>query len=549
MIYIQQLKIQTAYTEDMLLGRIARHLGIDKSRISSYEILRRSIDARRKPEIFYVMSLHVSCPNEAVIVKKCRQKDVSIVSPRNYLFPASGNRQLNNPPIIIGSGPAGLFCAYQLAKHGYAPIVLERGEDVDSRLRSVEHFWTNGVINPESNVQFGEGGAGTFSDGKLNTLNKDTTGRNREVLGIFVHMGAKEDILYDQKPHLGTDRLALIVKNLRNEILRLGGEVRFCSKVTKLVMDEQHSICAVVVNDQETIPANVVVLAPGHSARDTFEMLYQIGIPMEPKDFAVGYRVMHPQDMINESQYGVKDPATLHLGAAPYKLTAQTSGKRGVYSFCMCPGGYVVNASSREGQLVINGMSYSGRDSDTANSAIIVTVRQSDFEEEGVLAGVHFQQKIEEAAYKIGQGKIPLQLYGDFKNGTISSGFGNFEPCTKGTYQFANVRKILPETLNMSFIEGMEQFGHKIRGFDREDVIVCGVESRTSSPLRIRRDARTLQSDVRGLYPCGEGAGYAGGITSAAADGIYVAEKIAMEYAPVAVPDSNTGKPGSLQEF
>ena len=540
MIQINQLKIKTTYTTEELWEKTAQLLKIRKEEILDLEIVKRSIDARKKPEIIYVMNLLVSCENEAKVVKRCRKNEVTLVEKKEYAFPALGSRQLSKPPIVVGSGPAGLFCAYELALHGYCPIVLERGEDVDSRLKEVEGFWQGKPLNPESNVQFGEGGAGTFSDGKLNTLNKDPFLRNREVLKIFVKMGAKESILYDQKPHLGTDALVDIVKNLRMEILRLGGQVRFHSKVTELYQDAEGKITGVQVNGLEKLESNVVVLALGHSARDTFEMLHSKQVPMEAKEFAIGYRLMHPQSMINESQYGLKHPDDINLEAAPYKLTASSQNGRGVYSFCMCPGGYVVNASSEEGRLVINGMSYSKRESATANSAIIISVKQEDFGETGPLSGVHFQQKIEESAFKIGRGNIPLQLYEDFKNDKISGGFGEVEPCMKGAWQFANLRGLLPESLEESFMEAMESFGHKIKGFDRGDAIMCGVEARTSSPLRICRNTETLQSSIEGLYPCGEGAGYAGGITSAAADGIHVAEKIASVYASIKVNEETS---------
>ena len=530
MIQINQLKIKTTYTTEELRNKVAQQLKINKDEILDLEIARRSIDARKKPEIFYVMNLYVSCKNESKIVKKCRKNEVTLVEKKEYAFPKPGDMALKNPPVVVGCGPAGLFCAYELALHGYCPIVLERGQDVDQRIKDVEDFWNGKPLNKESNVQFGEGGAGTFSDGKLNTLNKDPFLRNKEVLKIFVKMGAKETILYDQKPHLGTDVLVDIVKNLRKEIIRLGGEVRFGSKVTDLCFDAKGKVTGVQINETEVLEADVVVLALGHSARDTFEMLHQRQVPMEAKEFAIGYRVMHPQNMINESQYGLKNLEEIQLEAAPYKLTASSQQGRGVYSFCMCPGGYVVNASSEENRLVINGMSYSKRDSATANSAIIISVKQEDFDETGPLAGVHFQQKIEESAYKIGHGNIPLQLYEDFKNDKISFGFGEVEPCMKGAWEFSNLRGLLPKPLEESFLEAMTSFGRKIKGFDRGDAILCGVEARTSSPLRICRNTESLQSEMRGLYPCGEGAGYAGGITSAAADGIHVAEKIASVY-------------------
>ncbi|MBO6016147.1 MAG: NAD(P)/FAD-dependent oxidoreductase, partial [Lachnospiraceae bacterium] len=323
MIAILQLKIRTNYTEDMLLTKIAKTLLTNPDNISSYKIVRRSIDARKKPDIFYVMNLRVKCANEAQILKKCKNANVTRCEPAAYCFSQHAPEGAISRPIIVGGGPAGLFCAYELAKHGYAPLLLERGQDVERRLEAVKRFWESGILDPESNVQFGEGGAGTFSDGKLNTLNKDPFCRIKEVLEIFVRMGAKESILYDQKPHLGTDRLIGIVKNLREEITQMGGEIRFDCKVTDLVLDDSGKIKGVVVNGSETIDAKVVVLAIGHSARDTFEMLNGRKVPMEAKEFAVGYRVMHPQAMIDESQYAAKDLKTLGLESAPYKLTAK----------------------------------------------------------------------------------------------------------------------------------------------------------------------------------------------------------------------------------
>lgn len=533
MITIQQLKMPIRYKPKDVRTKILKMLRISEDALYSYEITKESLDARKKPELFYVLNVTASCKDEAKIVKKLKNRNIFLTEEKRYQFPTVGASSMTDRPIIVGSGPSGLYCAYFLAKNGYKPLVLERGEDVDARFKSVQTFWENGILNPESNVQFGEGGAGTFSDGKLNTLNKDPFLRNKEVLKVFVEMGAKESILYEQKPHLGTDVLMKIVKNLRNEIVKLGGKVCFNAKVTDLLLDKEKSVCGVVVNHSKTIKTNVVVLAIGHSARDTFSMLYEKGIPMQAKDFAIGYRVMHPQEKINLSQYGTKHPDEVGLMAASYKLTAQTNAGRGVFSFCMCPGGYVVNASSEENRLVVNGMSYSGRDSKTANSAIVVSVKTNDFESKHPLAGMYFQQKIEEAAYKAGEGKIPLQLYRDFKSDKISDGFETVSPCLKGDYKFANIRTVLPKELSECFIEAMEQFGNKIDGFADDDVIVAGVETRTSAPVRIIRESQSLESEIKGLYPCGEGAGYAGGITSAAADGIRIAEEIAKKFQPI----------------
>ena len=397
----------------------------------------------------------------------------------------------------------------------------------------MERFWKEGILDPESNVQFGEGGAGTFSDGKLNTLVKDPFGRNKEVLRTFVSFGAKPSILYEAKPHIGTDVLSDVVKAMREEILRLGGVVRFGAKLTdiKIVNDR---VCGVEVNDGERIPCSDVVLAIGHSARDTFYQLHRIGIPMEAKSFAVGLRVEHKQSAINLSQYGREDPG--ELGAAPYKLTAQAKNGRGVYSFCMCPGGYVVNASSEPGRTAVNGMSYSGRDGENANSAIIVSVTPKDFPSDHPLAGIEFQRELEERAYQCGGGRIPVQTYGDFRRQVTGESVphmaeSSLQPSCKGKYQYCDVSRILPAACNEAFVDGMEQFGHLIAGFDHPETLLSGVESRTSSPVRIHRD-ETLQSAVSGLYPCGEGAGYAGGITSAAMDGIRVAEQLAQKYRP-----------------
>lgn len=449
-----------------------------------------------------------------------------------YVFPKSGATPLQEPPVIIGTGPAGLFCGYLLAKHGYRPVLLERGDDVDTRTKAVEAFWNGARLDTESNVQFGEGGAGTFSDGKLNTLVKDKNGRNREVLRIFAECGAPRDILYESKPHIGTDILRNVVVNMRKFIIEHGGSVRFRAKMTGLEI-QNGVLAGIKINDTDVIKTGNAVLAIGHSARDTFAYLERIGVSMEAKAFAVGMRVEHPQELINACMYGAEHGSA--LPAAPYKLTAQTSTGRGVYSFCMCPGGYVVNASSEEGRLAINGMSYSDRGSRNANSAIIVQVTPDDYGSSGPLAGVAFQRRLEERAYALGKGKIPVQYYGDYVTNAVSCGKDNsLKPCIKGEYMFSNLRGLLPKPCEEAFMEGMEQFDRTIKGYARGDAVLSGIESRTSSPVRIHRDADLQSPSVRGLYPCGEGAGYAGGITSAAMDGILVAEMIAKLYQPFA---------------
>ena len=539
MIRINQIncKAEAQISEKLLQKKAAEALKLRPEDILSLKIVRRSIDARHKPDIFYSYVLDVTVKQEKKVLKHAKAKQASIVSPVTYTFPQRGFfPEGSYRPIIIGTGPAGLFCGYYLAKAGLRPILLERGKDVDSRTKDVEQFWQEGILLPGSNVQFGEGGAGTFSDGKLNTLVKDKDGRGHAVLETFVRFGAPKSILYDAKPHIGTDVLRRVVKGMRQEIEAMGGEVLFQSQVTDINL-EKGRITGVVINEKEMLPCSQVVLAIGHSARDTFAMLYEHGADMEAKAFAVGLRVEHPQSMINLSQYGIEDAG--FLGAAPYKVTAQTSVGRGIYSFCMCPGGYVVNASSEPGKLAVNGMSYSGRDGRNANSAIIVAVTPNDFGSDHPLAGVAFQRRLEEKAYELGNGKIPVQRYGDFKDRVLGSmgqqtDMADFSeeytdttlaPQNKGAWIYADVSQILPAECNQAFVEGMTHFGKLIPGFDRRDTLLSGVESRTSSPLRIRRD-ETLESNIKGLYPCGEGAGYAGGITSAAMDGLKVAEKL-----------------------
>ncbi len=526
MIQITQLKLPAAHEPEELKQKAAKVLRISPEQIRSLTIRKQSLDARKKPELFNIYTVDVEVSREQAVVHKAKSPQVMLRQEKSYHFPDPGPEALRRRPVIIGTGPAGLFCGLMLARAGFAPLLLERGEDVDTRQRKVQRFWENGQLDVCSNVQFGEGGAGTFSDGKLNTLVKDPACRNTQVLRIFVEFGADPAILYQNKPHIGTDVLSGIVKNIRQEIIRLGGQVRFGCQVTDFEI-EQNQITGVITKAGEIIPAEAVVLAIGHSARDTFEMLWKRQVPMEAKAFAVGMRIQHPQSMINLSQYGREDAG--RLGAASYKLTSQTKNGRGVYSFCMCPGGYVVNASSEEGMLAVNGMSYHARDGINANSALIVTVTPEDYPDRSPLGGVAFQRDLERLAFQAGGGKIPVQLWQDFKDNQVSQGLGEVEPQFKGGWTFGNLRRVLPEPLSASIAEAMGQFGQMIRGFDRPDAVFAGVESRTSSPVRISRD-EGMESAVRGLYPCGEGAGYAGGITSAAMDGLKVAERIAANY-------------------
>lgn len=540
MIRIQQLKLPITHTQRELERKVQRELGLRRDETVSIKIRKRSIDARKKPELYfnYVIDCHTA--DEEKLLRRINKKHIVSVSEKVYQFPACGMEALQERPVIVGAGPGGLFCALLLAEHGYRPILLEQGMDVDSRIQDVERFWKEGLLQKKSNVQFGEGGAGTFSDGKLNTLVKDKDGRNGEVLRRFVEAGADPSILYENKPHIGTDVLVRVVKNLRREIERLGGSVRFQTQVTGF-LQERGKLTGLLTDKGETLPCSVAVFAIGHSARDTFQMLYDNGLTMEAKEFAAGFRVEHRQKDINLAQYGVEDAHPLQ--AASYKLTAQTRCGRGVYSFCMCPGGYVVNASSEEGRLAVNGMSYSGRDGVNSNSAIIVSVRKSDFASEHPLSGIAFQRRLEEAAYQAGGGRIPVQRLGELRRRFLQLQEENetgesdnkkppLEPMTKGAYAYADLTKILPHEMTQAFLEGMEHFSHVIAGFGDDETLVSAVESRTSSPVRIVRD-KSFQSNINGIYPCGEGAGYAGGITSAAMDGIRIAEAIAVKYRPL----------------
>lgn len=541
MIRMNQIKMPLTHTREELLAKAAKLLHVGYQEILSCRIVKKSIDARKKPEIYFVYTIDVALKKEEHVLSRAacsRNRNVQKVTDSSYQFPNPGSGCMKNVPIIIGTGPAGLFCGYFLALYGYRPVLLERGKDVSQRRKDVEAFWKEGILNPDSNVQFGEGGAGTFSDGKLNTLVKDKFGRNKEVLRIFVQAGAPEEILYEAKPHIGTDILMHVVENMRKEIISHGGEIRFESKVTDIII-ENSRVKEVVVNGNEHLPADILVLAIGHSARDTFHMLYEHHVPMEAKSFAVGLRVEHPRKMINRIQYGLEEHGA--LPAADYKVTAQTSGGRGIYSFCMCPGGYVVNASSEAGRLAVNGMSYSGRSGVNSNSAIIMTVTPDDFGSSHPLAGISFQRTLEEKAFEIGHGAVPVETYGDFKEGVtgipaqpsvIMHKYPDFVPAVKGAYQFRPVHEILPKPLQQAFVEGMTCFDKMLPGFGDSGAYVSGIESRTSSPVRIHRD-ETGQSDIRGIYPCGEGAGYAGGITSAAMDGMLIAEKIAEKYANI----------------
>ncbi len=539
MIRIRQLKVKIPHTEKEIEEKIRKKLSLSSEDPYSWQITRHSLDARKKPDLYDVYTIEVTLQDESGLKKRvAKESDLEFCTPpRAYAYQASGTRPLRSRPVVIGTGPAGLFCGYALAKMGYHPLLLERGAPVKERMSDVQDFWNGGALDPNSNVQFGEGGAGTFSDGKLNTLVKDQNGRKAEVLRIFTACGAPEEIRYESMPHIGTDLLTGILANLRQAIEEMGGEFQFHTLVNGLTFaagaggrQELQSLTATDLRTGETfaVPAQTAVLAIGHSARDTFALLRDLGVPMEAKPFAVGVRIEHPQQMINEAQYGKGAPE--ELPPAAYKLTTKAGDGRGVYTFCMCPGGYVVNASSESGLIAVNGMSYSGRDGKNANAAVVAAVRPEEFGD-GILAGMDFQRQLEKAAYEEGRGKVPVQTFGDFQNARASTGPGKILPQIKGRYTWANVRRIFPEEIAGDLEEGILSFDRKIPGYARPDAVLCGVESRTSSPVRILRD-ETLQSEIFGLYPCGEGAGYAGGIMSAAMDGLKVAELISAAWRP-----------------
>ncbi len=528
MIKIRQLKVSVnSNTQDQIKQKIALKLNINLNEIDYFQISKQSIDARKAPKIFFVYEVIVKIKNENIILKKFNNNDVCKYIPNDYKMPKMGAKKINYRPIIVGSGPSGLLCAYMLAYYNYKPIIIERGEDIPKRNLKVEKFWKTNKLDLNSNVQFGLGGAGTFSDGKLNTLVKDKRNIGKKVFEIFVECGAPKEIMYLQKPHIGTDKLKEVVANLKLKIEQLGGEFRFNSCLTNIIKSDD-CISQIEINNKDLIPCELLVLAIGHSARDTFYMLNDNNIAMQSKPFAVGIRISHPQKMINESQYKSNKAA---LEAASYKLTYNTKEKRGVYSFCMCPGGYVVNASSEKNRLAINGMSNYKRDSLNANSAIVVSVSSKDYGSD-LFDGIEFQRRLEERAYKVGKTNIPIQLYKDYKLNQPSCRLENVEPIFKGNYTLTNLNDIFPKFINDSLIEAIEYFSTKIPNFNRDDSILAAVESRTSSPIRILRDNK-FQSNIKGIYPCGEGAGYAGGITTSAIDGIKVAEAIISEYSNI----------------
>ena len=519
MIRLRDIPLPPEHNAHQLQFEAAQMLRISNSKIRSLRIVRRSVDARKKPDIKIIYTVDVAVDgNEKKILRAsgCKRANIAPVSyykaPKN--IPAPDQR-----PVVVGFGPAGMFAALLLAMAGWKPLVLERGEDAASRHEKVQKFFETGVLDTRSNVQFGEGGAGTFSDGKLNTgVNNPRIGW---ILEQFVKAGAREEILYDAKPHVGTDVLLEVVQNIRKRILSLGGEVRFNTQVTGLCA-ENGKLTGLKLESGEVIPCDTAVLAIGHSARDTFEMLEGMEIPMEPKPFAMGVRIEHKQATVDQSQYGMISPV---LPPADYKLVQHLDNET-VYTFCMCPGGYVVAAASEEGRVVTNGMSYADRDGENANAALLVTLNPADFPYEGTLGGMRWQREIEEKAYNIsGSYRAPAQKVGDFLAGRPSTEAGEIQPTYRPGVHWCDLHDVLPEKITGAIGEALPQLDGKLKGFAGKDAVMTAPETRSSSPVRIIRD-ESRQSALRGLYPTGEGAGYAGGIMSAAIDGMMTAEAI-----------------------
>ena len=529
MIRLTEVKLPLGHPEGEIEAAILQRLGIPAEDLLNYRIFRRGVDARKKHNILFTYTLDVAVRDEAAILSRFKNDPhVSIAPDTSYHFVAQAPQNIATRPVVIGMGPAGLFAGLILAQTGFRPLILERGKAVRERTKDTFGLWRQGVLNPESNVQFGEGGAGTFSDGKLHSQIKDPRHLGRKVLAEFVKAGAPEEILYVGKPHIGTFRLVGMVEKMRETIQSLGGEIRFESRVDDIEITDR-KVCGVVLASGERIATNHLVLAVGHSARDTFEMIHRRGVYIEAKPFSIGFRIEHPQSLIDRARYGGNAGNPL-LGAADYKLVHHASNGRSVYSFCMCPGGTVVAAASEAGRVVTNGMSQYSRNERNANAGIVVGITPEDYPGDP-LAGMEFQRRWESRAFKLGGGNYcaPGQLVGDFLAGRPSRNFGAVQPSYTPGVHLCDLSSALPDYAIAAIREALPAFAKQIKGFDLPDAVLTGVETRTSSPIRIKRHDDDLQSiNTQGLYPAGEGAGYAGGILSAAVDGIRVAEAVAL---------------------
>lgn len=530
MIRLTELSLPLDHAADELPLAIARRLGISAAELLNFSVFKRSYDARKKNSVIlfiYIIDLEVR-DEASVLARFADDPHVRPAPDTNYYPVGQAPASLSERPIVVGFGPCGLFAALLLAQMGFKPIVLERGKDVRRRTKDTWALWRKKTLTAESNVQFGEGGAGLFSDGKLYSQIKDPKFYGRKVMHEFVRAGAPEEIMYVSKPHIGTFRLTGVVAAMREEIIALGGEVRFESKVTDLLINDGQ-LEGVVLANGETLRSRHVVLALGHSSRDTFRMLHRQGVFIEAKPFAIGFRIEHPQSLIDQARLG-KYAGHPELGAADYKLVYHAKNGRAVYSFCMCPGGTVVAATSEPERVVTNGMSQYSRNERNANAGIVVGINPEQDFPGGPLAGVEFQERLESRAYELGGRDYcaPAQLVGDFIRGVPSSELGEVEPSYKPGVRLGDLAASLPDYAIEAIREALPAFGKQIRGFDRDDAVLTGIETRTSSPVRITRDNETLQSlNLKGLYPAGEGAGYAGGILSAGVDGIKVAEAVA----------------------
>jgi len=529
MLRLTEIRLPIGHTDDDFINAIVERLGVAASELVCYSVFRRGLDARKKNAILFVYTIDVTTTTDsAVLTRLSGHKHVKRAPDTSYHFVATASGNASLRPVVVGFGPCGMFAALILAQSGFKPIILERGKKVRERTVDTFGFWRKRELNPESNVQFGEGGAGTFSDGKLYSQIKDPKHYGRKVLTEFVKAGAPEEIMYVSKPHIGTFRLVKMVEQMREEIESLGGEFRFQSRVDDITITDGQ-VHGVTLANGEHIETNHVVLAIGHSARDTFYMLHERGVAIEAKPFSVGFRIEHPQSMIDSCRLGVNADNPI-LGAADYSLVHHCKNGRSVYSFCMCPGGTVVAAASEPGRIVTNGMSQYSRNERNANAAIVVGISPADYPG-NPLAGIEFQRKIEERAFELGGSTYdaPGQLVGDFLAGRPSTEFGAVIPSYKPAVHLCDLATALPDFAIEAIREALPEFDKQIKGFARDDAVLTGVETRTSSPIRIQRDDHTLQSvNVKGLYPAGEGAGFAGGILSSAVDGIKVAEAVSL---------------------